>query len=114
SDIGRPLTDISSGVDDPELLNEARAVLEDLVPRERQVRSKTGDRYFQRRVLPYRTAGERVEGVVLTYSDVTELQLVALKLARRERQQKALAALGQRALIEKDIQTLFGIAVRAV
>src|SRR5690606_18887557 len=79
SDIGRPLTDISSAVDDSELLNEAREVLEDLEPRERQIRSKTGDRYYQRRVLPYRTADGRIEGVVLTYSDVTALQLVALK-----------------------------------
>src|SRR5690606_41831070 len=113
-DVGRPLSDTPSGGDAPTLLDEALEVLGDLRPRERQVRSKAGDRYFQRRVLPYRTAEGRVEGVVLTYSDVTELQLVALKLARKKRQQKALASLGQRALIEKDIQTLFGIAVRAV
>src|SRR5690606_2105951 len=95
SDVGRPLTDISSSIDDPELLDEARQVLHDLKPRERQVQSRSGERYYQRRVLPYRTSDKRVEGVVVTYSDVTQLQRVALKLSRRERQQKALASLGQ-------------------
>ncbi|MFO7285253.1 MAG: CheR family methyltransferase [Gammaproteobacteria bacterium] len=114
SDVGRPLTDISSSIDDPELLDEARQVLHDLKPRERQVQSRSGERYYQRRVLPYRTSDKRVEGVVVTYSDVTQLQRVALKLSRRERQQKALASLGQAALIEKDIHALFDIAVRTV
>ena len=114
SDIGRPLTDIASTIADKHLLADAAAVLLDLQPRERHVRSETGDRHYQRRVLPYRTTDERIEGVVITYADVTELQRLARKLSRRERQQKALARLGQRALIEKDMQALIDVAVQTV
>src|SRR5690606_7735058 len=73
SDIGRPLTDIATAIDDEEYLTDAESVLADLQPRERTVRSKGGDRHYQRRVLPYRTSAECVEGIVITYADVTEL-----------------------------------------
>jgi two-component system, chemotaxis family, CheB/CheR fusion protein len=114
SDIGRPLTDISASIHDPELLDDARAVLDDLQPRERQIQSTAGDRHYQRRVLPYRTTDERIEGVVLTYADVSELQRLARALHHRERQQKALARFGQRALTERNLDTLYDIAVKAV
>ncbi|HEX6992973.1 MAG TPA: CheR family methyltransferase [Gammaproteobacteria bacterium] len=114
SDLGRPLTDIASAIEDDTLLADTEAVLLDLQPRERPVRSKSGDRHYQRRVLPYRTTDERIEGVVITYSDVTELQRLARKLARRERQQKALARFGQRALTEKNLQALMDVAVHIV
>src|SRR5690606_25272071 len=114
SDTGRPLTDIASTIEDKELLSDAEAVLLDLQPRERHVRSKSGDRHYQRRVLPYRTTDERIEGVVITYADVTELQRLARQLSRRERQQKALARFGQRALTEKNLQALMDVAVQTV
>ena len=114
SDIGRPLTDIASTIEDETLLADTEAVLLDLQPRERNVQSKSGDRHYQRRVLPYRTTDERIDGVVITYADVTELQRLARKLARRERQQKALARFGQRALTEKNLQALMDIAVHTV
>src|SRR5690606_18816216 len=90
SDIGRPLTDIVSNVADPQLLSDADAVLADLQPRERQVQCTSGTRYFQRRVLPYRTGDDRIQGVVVTFADVTHLQRVTLSLWHREQQQKAL------------------------
>jgi len=114
SDIGRPLTDIASTIEDGTLLGDIEAVLLDLQPRERNVQSRSGDRHYQRRVLPYRTTDERIDGVVITYSDVSELQRLARKLARRERQQKALARFGQRALTEKNLQALMDVAVHTV
>ncbi len=114
SDVGRPLTDIASTIEDRDLINDAEAVLLDLQPVERMVHSKNGDRYYQRRMLPYRTADERIEGIVITYADVTELQRLARKLSRRERQQKALARFGQRALKEKSLDTLMEVAVQTV
>ncbi|MBN1236942.1 MAG: response regulator [Gammaproteobacteria bacterium] len=114
NDVGRPLTDIAATVADPHLLGDARAVLENLQPRERQIRSTDGTHFFQRRILPYRTGDDRIEGVVVTFADVTDLQRKTLLLRRRERQQKALANLGQRALVERDMQTLMDVAVRVV
>ncbi|HEX7080799.1 MAG TPA: CheR family methyltransferase [Gammaproteobacteria bacterium] len=114
ADIGRPLTDIAATIDDPWLVEDGRAVLRDLQPRERQLHSRADDRHYQRRVLPYRTPDDRVEGVVLTFADVTELQRTTEKLRRRERQQEALAGFGRRALGEKDLDALIQDAVRTV
>ena len=114
SDVGRPLTDIASTIEDGDLLADLDAVMLDLQPRERNVRCRNGDRHYQRRVLPYRTTDERIEGIVITYADVTELQRLTRKLSRRERQQKALARLGQRALIERDLDALMNAAVQTV
>ena len=58
SDIGRPVTDLAQKFsDDKLLLEDARAVLQRLVPVEREVRSHSG-RWYLRRTLPYRTVRE--------------------------------------------------------
>ncbi len=73
ADTGRPISDLVSHCDDPALLEDARSVLQRLVPAERQVTSQT-DHVFQRRIVPYRTQDDRIDGVVVTYTDVTEIQ----------------------------------------
>ena len=70
-DIGRPLADLNSLVDDHDLLPDARQVLATPVPIERAVRSEAGAWYI-RRILPYRSKAGDVGGVVVTYVDVTE------------------------------------------
>jgi two-component system, chemotaxis family, CheB/CheR fusion protein len=71
SDIGRPLDDLAKKFIDPDLLDDAGSVLERLVPAEREVRSNDG-RWYARRVLPYRTAEDRIEGVVITFVDISD------------------------------------------
>lgn len=71
SDIGRPLNDLAKKFVDPDLLEDAQTVLDQLVPAEREVRSNDG-RWYARRVLPYRTAEDRIEGVVLTFVDISD------------------------------------------
>lgn len=73
-DIGRPLADITPQFTDPDLLQDAEAVLRDLQPRERRVRHAAGDRWYLRRTLPYRTDDDRIQGVVITMTDVTDLR----------------------------------------
>jgi two-component system CheB/CheR fusion protein len=70
SDVGRPLADIRSHVMGEDLLEDARTVLETLIPREKQVRTSDG---FWRlaRIVPYRTMDNVIEGVVLTFTDIT-------------------------------------------
>jgi PAS domain S-box-containing protein len=71
SDLGRPFRDIALTVDDPALLGDCRRVLDQLAPVESVVR--TSDRHaYLRRVLPYRTADQHIEGVVIAWIDVTE------------------------------------------
>ena len=54
-----------------ELEADARAVLKDQAPIEREVESEEG-RWFLTRLRPYRTVDDRIDGVVLTFVDVTE------------------------------------------
>ncbi len=70
SDEGRPLADIRQKFSDGDLLADARNVLEDLKPVEREV-STDDDAYYLRRVLPYRTGDNRIGGVVITFIDIT-------------------------------------------
>ncbi|HEX4609806.1 MAG TPA: chemotaxis protein CheB [Urbifossiella sp.] len=73
SDAGRPLADLRRKFSDPDLLADARRVLDRLVPVERAVESESGKAYL-RRVLPYRTQDDRIDGVVVAFVDVTPLK----------------------------------------
>ena len=70
TDRGRPLSDLTHRLVDSELLMSARRVLERLVPVEHEVRDHVG-RWYLTRVLPYRSAEDRIEGVVVTFVDIT-------------------------------------------
>lgn len=69
ADIGRPISNLAMKFEDAQLLHDARAVLQKLTPREREVQSH-GARWYLRRVHPYRTADDRIEGVVITFVDI--------------------------------------------
>lgn len=76
SDIGRLLTDITFRVVDPALMDDIGHVLETLVPIEREVRAPAEGtapaEWYWRRLLPYRTRENRIEGVVITYTNITD------------------------------------------
>jgi two-component system CheB/CheR fusion protein len=110
SDEGRPLSDITKRFADPALMADAKQVLETLEPRTAQVRSDNS-RCYDRRIIPYRTEDNRIEGLVLLFTDVTMMQDLTERLQRRERQQASLAELGELALSG---QTLQSLAERAV
>jgi len=71
SDVGRPLGDIKSNIEGDDLLADAQAVLDSLVPREREMRTKSGDWYLTR-IQPYRTLDNVIDGVVLTFTDISK------------------------------------------
>ena len=84
-DVGRPLADLHSLAADGALAGDAVAVLANLVPVEREIETAEGQ-WFRRRILPYLAHGGRVEGVVITFHDITSRKRVAetLEAARRE------------------------------
>ena len=84
-DVGRPLADLSSLAADGALLADARAVLHSLVPLEREIEAQSGAWYI-RRILPYRTQGNGVEGVVITFVDITGRKHAADALEAAEQQ----------------------------
>jgi two-component system, chemotaxis family, CheB/CheR fusion protein len=78
TDTGRPLADIRSLIGDVDLMSDAQEVLESLIPREQTVHTKEGEWYLIR-TMPYRTLENVIDGVVMTFADVT-----ALKTAEEE------------------------------
>ena len=70
-DVGRPLLDITGKLTSNTLAADLDAVLDRLQTVEREVESRDG-RWYLMRLLPYRTAEDRIDGVVLTFLEVTE------------------------------------------
>ncbi|MES3012260.1 MAG: CheR family methyltransferase [Pseudomonadota bacterium] len=80
-DVDRPLTDLSSHSDLLSLIDDARRVLTDLVPVEHEIDTGAG-RHYLRRTVPYRTQEDRIEGVVVTFIDVSEIKRAAAAQSR--------------------------------
>ena len=79
SDVGRPITDLASELQYPELANDGRTVLQTLVSAEKPISCKDG-RWFTVRIMPYRTRDDRIDGVVITFADITASRASAVKL----------------------------------
>ena len=71
SDVGRPLSDLASVSRDDDLKADCQAVLSSSEATEREIKGEAAQ-WFLRRAQPYRAEGGRVEGVVITYVDITE------------------------------------------
>ena len=69
-DYGRPITDITNKLQYDGLLQDAETVLEKLTIVEQEVNT-SDNRFFLMRLLPYRTAEDRINGVVITFFDIT-------------------------------------------
>jgi two-component system CheB/CheR fusion protein len=70
SDLGRPLSDITSRLNYEGFISDAESVLQDLRTIEREVQLGD-DTWFMTRVAPYRAAEDRIAGVVATFIDIT-------------------------------------------
>ena len=82
-DAGRPITDLASDLLYPELAADARDVLQKLGFAEKAVNARDGS-WFTVRIMPYRTIDDRIDGVVITFADITVAKLLEAQL-RKER-----------------------------
>ena len=71
ADIGRPLADLAMLLDYPDLLSDADGVLRSLHPLAKQASAPDGS-WYDVRIQPYRTARNAIEGLVVTFVDITE------------------------------------------
>jgi len=82
SDIGRPISAFSEAVSGDGLVSDAKTVLKKLTLVEKEVKLQN-DRWYLRRILPYRTDDDRINGVTITFADITETRRNADTLEQR-------------------------------
>lgn len=112
TDLGRPFAHLAHRLRHGRLVELASLVLETLHQVEELMQSEENHWYIMR-VLPYRTVEQQVDGVVITFVDVTDLKRAETEFQQRI-QQQAVADLGRQALENADMRTLIGVAtVRA-
>jgi two-component system, chemotaxis family, CheB/CheR fusion protein len=71
SDIGRPIAHFAQRFSGGDLLEDGRKVLERLLPSDTEVVDDLG-RWYIRHIVPYRTEDDRINGVVVTFTEITE------------------------------------------
>jgi len=79
ADIGRPLEHIAHNLEYGSLVSDAKKVLEDLVEAEKEVSANDG-RWYLTKTRPYRTIDNVIDGVVITFTEITEQKRVQEKL----------------------------------
>lgn len=78
-DEGRPLSDIVTDLDYPSLQQDAKDVLRTLVVSDKQIQTHDG-RWFDVRIMPYRTTDNIIDGVVITFVDISLAKNLELAL----------------------------------
>lgn len=80
SDVGRPIIDMSQEGLGPDLIADAQSVLDNLAPIRKEL--LISGAWYVRAVLPFRTSDNRIEGVIIAYSDVTDLKRAEEEIRR--------------------------------
>ena len=70
SDIGRPFTDLVTELEYPEMKLHAQEVIKNLTSIQTKVTTK-GGKWFYVKIIPYRTLDDRIDGLVITFTDIT-------------------------------------------
>jgi two-component system, chemotaxis family, CheB/CheR fusion protein len=106
TDRGRPITDLTHRLGYGQLSDDADLVLRQLVPVEREVSDQSGHAFLTR-LMPYRSIDDRIEGIVITFVDITTRK-VGEELVReaRDRAERELAVMTRfHALVDRLLQS---------
>ncbi|MBB1318901.1 PAS domain-containing protein [Shewanella sp. SR43-4] len=81
SDVGRALSDIVTELDYVLLQEDSKEVLKTLIFIEKEITAKN-QRWFKVRIMPYRTQDDVIDGVVITFTDISEAKLLESELRK--------------------------------
>jgi two-component system, chemotaxis family, CheB/CheR fusion protein len=98
TDLGRPITDIATRIAYDHLPRDIARVLRSLSQVEQEVTTKDGSTSYIMRILPYRTLANVIDGVVVTFVDITD----------RKRKEEALARLA--AIVANSADAIIGLS----
>ncbi len=101
SDIGRPLNDLSSNLYYHNLVMDSKEVLDKLVPIKKNVESNNNT-WYQMQISPYLTSTNLIDGVVLTFVDITEEKYVQETLIKTKEQYEELMKHTNTLIYEQD------------
>lgn len=87
TDIGRPFTDLVSDLQYPEIDKHARKVIKSLTTIETVI-ATNDKRWFNVRIMPYRTLDDRIDGLVITFSDITISKKIEIELKKINKDNK--------------------------
>lgn len=81
SDIGRPLSDLSTSLQYPTLQDDTNETMRTLVISEKQIFTSDA-RWFSVRIMPYRRIDNVIDGAVITFVDITETKALESRLRK--------------------------------
>jgi len=101
TDAGRPLRDISSTIREVDVLSEAAEVLENLNQKQMEIQTVDGS-YFEVDIHPYRSGENIIEGVVITFTDVSRYKQLELEARDAQRYAESITATVREPLVVLD------------
>jgi two-component system CheB/CheR fusion protein len=110
SDVGRPISDLTSHLDYATLVDDAREVLRTLVAHEQEVRTNNSAWYLVW-ILPYRTSANVIEGLVLTFVDISNVKQA--EVARQQAMEQLEASMAERQRAEEQVRWLYRVFMQA-
>jgi len=87
TDIGRPFNEMVSDLEYPEITDHAREVLRTLISKESDISTKD-QRWFTVRIMPYSRMDDQIDGVVITFINITVAKNLEAKLAAANIEEK--------------------------
>jgi len=92
TDVGRPIEHLSSNLVYDGIVQDAKRVLNKLAPMLKSVKSNDGT-WYQMQIMPYRTSENVIEGVVITFVDITQEKQMAGQLQDTKQKYEHLLAM---------------------
>jgi len=100
-DVGRSITDLRIDIQGEDLAEDVRSVLNTLQMQAKRVQTANGKWYLMQ-ILPYRTIENRIEGVIITFTDMTPLKEMEVSLEEARRYAENLIAIVHEPLLVLD------------